>query len=109
MEDRLYHLSEDSQLMIGAVAVASLGGLVNWLRRARKKSWGTLAAAILTAAFAGFMSHFLTGWMGLDMHLQYAISGAAGYSGGVLLDTAAPMLLDLLKRKTMEHGETSGE
>ena len=98
MKDKLFTMSEDVQVLISAVLIATLGGIVNWIRHPRKNRW-TFAAAILTAAFTGMMSHFLTGWMNLDVHLQYAVSGAAGYSGGVLPDTMVPVLMEMVKGK----------
>lgn len=106
MQEQLQNIEEGTQLLTGAIIamiIACLGGVVNWFRRTRKKNWGTFAAAIVTAAFTGLLSHLLTGWLGLDTHLQYAISGAAGYSGGLLLDTITPALLHMI------HNRMGGE
>lgn len=101
MQERAY-IEEGGQLLTGAaiaMGIAGLGGAVNWLRRTREKNWGSFAAAIVTAAFTGLLSHLLTSWMELDVHLQYAISGAAGYSGGILLDSITPSLLHLVHHR----------
>lgn len=108
-DGRLY-IEEETGLLAGAaiaMGIAGLGGVVNWLRRTRKKNWGTFAAAIVTAAFTGLLSHFLTSWLEFDVHLQYAISGAAGYSGGILLDSVAPMLLHLVHSRAGDIGKTN--
>lgn len=99
-------LAEDTIGMMApliAVFIAVLGGVVNWIRKTRKKNWGSFIAAIVTAAFTGLLSHLLTSWLELDIHLQYAISGAAGYSGGLLLDTIVPTLLHMVHARTGER------
>ena len=88
------------------MSIAVLGGAVNWLRNKHKKDWWTFIAAIITAAFTGLLSHLITGWLELDIRLQYAISGAAGYSGGLLLDSVAPLLIRLVQEKLVsKHNE----
>lgn len=119
MDNRLYdnrlYIEEESSMIIDAIAamsIAGMGGLVGWLRRKRKKNFGTFAAAVITAAFTGLLSHLLTDWMGLDVHLQYAISGAAGYSGGILLDAIAPILVHMVHKKAADmsgHNHNQGE
>ena len=101
--------------VIAAMSIAGMGGLVGWLRRKRRKNFGSFIAAIITAAFTGLLSHLLTDWLKLDVHLQYAISGAAGYSGGILLDAVAPLLIHLVHKRASDmsnihhehkHGES---
>ena len=92
--------------VLTAMGIAGMGGLVGWLRRRRRKNFGTFFAAVITAAFTGLLSHLLTDWLALDTHLQYAISGAAGYSGGILLDAIAPMLVHLVHSKTADMSGT---
>lgn len=103
-------VEEEVSLLIGVVfatLIAVMGGAVNWLRHKHKKDWGTFIAAIVTAAFTGLLSHLITSWLELDVRLQYAISGAAGYSGGLLLDSVAPLLIRLFQEKIeSKHNET---
>lgn len=104
-------VEEEASLLTGAIIamlIAVLGGAVNWLRHKHKKDWGTFIAAIVTAAFTGLLSHLITGWLELDLRLQYAISGAAGYSGGILLDSVAPLLIRMFREKIeSKHSGTS--
>ena len=72
--------------MLDGAVIGGLGGLVNYLRRKTARDWGQLFVAVLTAGFAGMMGQLVAGWLNADIRLQFAISGMAGYSGGVLLD-----------------------
>lgn len=85
-----------------AMVIAIFGGAVNYLHTHKRHSWQAFLAASVTAAFAGLMSCFLTDWLGLDIRLQYAISGAAGYSGGVLLDHIVSWLVLQFKDRLSE-------
>lgn len=84
--------------MIDGAIIGGLGGLVNGLREWTRKDWGQLAAAVLTAGFAGMLAQLLSGWLGADVRLQFAISGIAGYSGGVLLDDIVQRMRELVSR-----------
>ena len=100
-DNRLYieEAGPDIMDVLTAMGIAGMGGLVGWLRRKRYKNWRTFLAAIITAAFTGLLSSLITDWLQLDAHLQFAISGAAGYSGGMLLDTISPMLVHMVHHK----------
>lgn len=98
-------MDSDTRMLIEVTIIAGLGGVVNWIRKTHKKNWGTFGAAIITAAFTGLLSHYITGWIGMDIQLQYAISGAAGYSGGALLDTLVPLLSDIVQKRLEQHNK----
>ena len=72
--------------MLDGAVIGGLGGLVNHLRRRKSRDWGQLFVAVLTAGFAGMLAQLVSGWMNLDIRLQFAVAGIAGYGGGVLLD-----------------------
>ena len=72
--------------MIDGIIIGALGGLVNGLRRKSLRDWGQIAAALLPAGFAGMLAQLIAGWLDADIRFQFAMSGIAGYSGGVLLD-----------------------
>ena len=72
--------------MIDGAVIGGHGGLVNHIRKKTARDWGQLFVAVLTAAFAGMLAQLLAGWLDADVRLQFAMSGIAGYSGGVLLD-----------------------
>ncbi|MBQ9564595.1 MAG: hypothetical protein IJU98_03305 [Synergistaceae bacterium] len=90
--------NEELWPMIDGAIIGGLGGLVNGLRQRSPRDWGQLAAAILTAGFAGMLAQLLSGWLGADVWLQFAISGIAGYSGGVLLDDVARRARELVNK-----------
>lgn len=102
--------------MVDGTVMGALGGVVNGLRQKSFRDWGQTAAAILTAGFAGMLTHLICGWLGADVRLQFALSGIAGYSGGGLLDDAAKrarLLLnrgaDVLTEKLDAHGGDRGK
>ena len=109
IDNKLYMTVDEPDLInvLTAMSIAGMGGFVGWLRRRKRKNFGTFFAAVITAAFTGLLSHLLTDWLALDTHLQYAISGAAGYSGGALLDAVSPMLVHMLHRRTEDIAHDS--
>ena len=81
------HLGDEQILpMLDGAVIGGLGGLVNYLRKMTTHNWGQLFVAVLTAAFAGMLAQLVAGWWDTDIRFQYAVSGIAGYGGGVLLD-----------------------
>ena len=84
--------------MIDGAIIGGLGGLVNGLRQKSLRDWGQILASALTAAFAGMLAQLLTGWLGADVRLQFAMSGIAGYSGGVLLDDVVKRARELINK-----------
>ena len=81
------HLGDEQLLpMLDGAVLGGLGGLVNHLRKKSAREWGQLFVSVLTAAFAGMLAQLVAGWLEADVRLQFALSGIAGYSGGVLLD-----------------------
>ena len=84
--------------MIDGAVIGALGGLVNGLRQKTFKEWGQVAASLLTAAFAGMLAQLIAGWLNADVRLQFAVSGIAGYSGGVLLDDVVKRGRELLNK-----------
>ena len=87
---------EHMTLLYHAVAVGMLGGVISWLRRRGPRKLGPLLVSVATSGFVGLLSHYVTNWLELNIHLQFFLSGIAGYSGGVLLDDAAARLRHLL-------------
>ena len=88
----------DEQLwpMLDGAVIGGLGGLVNYLRKKTARDWGQLFVAVLTAGFAGMLAQLLCGWLDADVRLQFAMSGIAGYSGGVLLDDVVKRVRGLI-------------
>lgn len=98
-EENVAAMTEETKTFLQVVGIASLGGVVNWIRHP-KGGHGPVAlmCSIITAAFTGMQAHFLVNWMGLSVDLQFAIAGMAGYGGGVLLDAAIPILIAAMRR-----------
>lgn len=107
------HLGDEQLLpMIDGAVIGGLGGLVNHLRKKTAKDWGQLFVSVITAAFAGMLAQLVAGWLNADVRLQFAISGIAGYSGGVLLDDVVTRFrnivnsgADVLEKTTAAMGE----
>lgn len=87
------HPLQDEHLwaMIDGAIIGALGGVINSIRNKTMREWGQTVATILTAGFTGMLAQLVAGWWGTDVRLQFAISGIAGYGGGILLD-------DIVKR-----------
>jgi hypothetical protein len=81
------------ETLFGMLFLASLGGLVRWLRGRGKHTWFSFFLALLTSAFVGLQAHFLMRYFGLDQNLQFAMAGACGYGAGQLLDAVTPLLI----------------
>jgi len=79
---------EHTSLVLSTIAVAVLGAFVKWLRK-DTHSWLKLIIMAITSGFIGLLSHYAMNWLELDIHLQFFISGIAGYVGGGLLDDTA--------------------
>ncbi len=84
--------------MVDGAVMGALGGIVNGLRQKTFKEVSQVIAAVLTAGFAGTLAHLVTSWIGADVRLQFAMSGIAGYSGGVLLDDIVKRARELLNK-----------
>ncbi len=82
--------------MVDGAVIGGLGGLVNHLRKKTPRDWWQLFVSVVTAAFAGMLAQLITGWLGADVRLQFAMSGIAGYSGGVLLDDVVERIRGLV-------------
>jgi hypothetical protein len=94
------------EALFGVLCLASLGGLVRWLRSRNKHTWFSFLLALLTSAFVGLQAHFFMLYLGLDQNLQFAVSGACGYSAGALLDTMTPLIVRWsYKRLGVEYPE----
>lgn len=78
--------SKDVWPMIDGAIIGGLGGIVNHLRKKPGHDWGQLFVSVITAAFSGLLAQLVTGWLGYDIRLQFALAGIAGYGGGVILD-----------------------
>lgn len=98
-DGQLYMDDGHMSLVFTAIMVAMFGGFIRWLRRKGPRNWGQLVVSVVTAGFIGLMSHYATSWLELDYHLQFFISGIAGYGGGVFLDDAVERLRGLVKGK----------
>lgn len=72
--------------MIDGAVIGALGGVINSVRNKSLRDWGQTLATILTAGFTGMLAQLVAGWWGSDVRMQFAISGIAGYGGGILLD-----------------------
>jgi hypothetical protein len=81
------------ETLFGMLFLASLGGIVRWLRSKNKHTVFSFLLALVTSAFIGLQVHFFMKYLGLDQDLQFAISGACGYSAGALLDALTPLLI----------------
>ena len=79
-------------VLIHAVVVSVMGGFVSWLRRKSPRKWGQLFVSAVTAGFIGLLTHYIASWLELNIHLQFVLSGIAGYGGGSLLDDAVESL-----------------
>ncbi|MDR1875863.1 MAG: phage holin family protein [Synergistaceae bacterium] len=92
------------EAIISVLCLASLGGLVRWLRNKNGHTWFSFLMALLTSAFVGLQVHFFMRYMGLDQNLQFALSGACGYSAGALLDVLTPLMIRwCYKRLDLEY------
>ena len=105
---------ENEQLwnMVDGAVIGGIGGLVNHLREKDARDWWRTFVAVLTAAFAGMLAQLVAGWLNADVRLQFAISGIAGYGGGVLLDDVVTRFrnivnsgADVLEKTTAAMGE----
>lgn len=98
---------EQARTLFGTMLAACLGGMVHWMRH--PKGGYTIVAfciSVTTAAFVGMQAHFILRWMGCAEELQFAVSGAAGYGGGALLDAAVPLMIRWgYKRLGLEYPE----
>ena len=77
---------ENVLVMFDGAVVGALGGIVNSIRSKSLKDWGQTLATVATAGFTGMLAQLVASWLNADPKLQFAISGVAGYSGGILLD-----------------------
>ena len=89
---------EHTSLVFSTIAVAVLGAFVKWLRK-DTHNWLKLIVMAITSGFIGLLSHYATNWLELDIHLQFFISGIAGYIGVGLLDDTATRF-----RGVVSHG-----
>ena len=106
-DGQVYMLHEHTALVASTVAVAMLGGFVNWMLK-EPHDYMKLLVAVITAGFAGLMSHYVTHWLELDEHLQCFISGITGYGGVVFLDDAVKKIRALLNGR-LDMGKKKGE
>jgi hypothetical protein len=81
------------ETLFGMLFLASLGGLVRWLRGRGKHTWFSFFLALATSAFVGLQAHFFMRYLGVNQDLQFAIAGACGYGAGQLLDAVTPLLI----------------
>jgi hypothetical protein len=79
--------------LFGMLCLASLGGVVRWLRNKNKHTLFSFLLALATSAFVGLQAHFFMRYLGLNQDLQFAIAGACGYGAGQLLDAATPLMI----------------
>jgi hypothetical protein len=79
--------------LFGMLCLASLGGVVRWMRNKSKHTLFSFFLALTTSAFVGLQIHFFMRYLGLNQDLQFALAGACGYSAGALLDAVAPLLI----------------
>ena len=79
---------EHTSLVLSTIAVAVLGAFVKWLRK-DTHNWLKLIIMAITSGFIGLLSHYVMNWLDMDIHLQFFLSGIAGYVGGGLLDDTA--------------------
>ena len=86
-------------IVFHTVIIGIVGGIIRWLRRKGPHNWWQLFVSVITSGFVGLMSHYATSWLELDYHLQFFISGIAGYGGGVLLDDAVEWLREWMRGK----------
>lgn len=82
--------------MIDGAVIGALGGVINSIRNKTIKDWGQTLATILTAGFTGMLAQLVAGWLDMDMRFQFALSGVAGYSGGILLDDVVKRLRGII-------------
>lgn len=78
--------SEHVWVMFDGAVVGAIGGMVNSMRSKSIHDWGQTLATVATAGFTGMLAQLVASWLEADLRLQFAISGIAGYSGGILLD-----------------------
>jgi hypothetical protein len=81
------------ETFIGVLCLALLGGLVRWMRGKNKHTLVSFFLALLSSAFVGLQAHFFMRYLGLSQDLQFALSGACGYSAGALLDAMTPLMI----------------
>ena len=93
----MHEFSELWPMVDGAI-IGALGGLVNGLRQKTIQDWSQAFIVLLTAGFSGMLAQLLSGWLGADVRMQFAVSGIAGYSGGVLLDDVVKRARELINK-----------
>jgi hypothetical protein len=81
------------EALIGMLCLASLGGVVRWLRSKGRHTLFSFLLALMTSAFVGLQAHFFMRYLGISQDLQFAFVGACGYGAGQLLDAVTPLLI----------------
>jgi hypothetical protein len=81
------------EALVGMLCLASLGGMVRWLRNKNKHTLFSFLLALMTSAFMGLQAHFFMRYLGVDQDLQFAVAGACGYGAGQLLDAVTPLMI----------------
>jgi hypothetical protein len=79
--------------LLGMLCLASLGGVVRWLRNKGGHTLFGFFLALTTSAFVGLQAHFFMRYLGLNQDLQFALAGACGYGAGALLDAITPLMI----------------
>ena len=89
---------EQWKTMLEGVFFGMLGGLVNGFRKKSIQDWGQATVVLITAGFSGMIFQLFTSWLGVGLELQFALSGMAGYSGGMILDDAVKRLREIINK-----------
>lgn len=82
--------------MLDGAVIGAVGGVINSIRNKTIGDWGQTIATIMTAGFTGMLAQLVAGWLEMDMRFQFAVSGIAGYSGGILLDDVVKRLRGII-------------
>ena len=96
--EAVHEIQEETDVLLSVICMATLGGLVSWLRQKGPRKWSRLIVILCTAGFAGLLAYYITSALGLNAQYQCAMSGIAGYGGGTLLDDCVKKLKQIIDR-----------
>lgn len=90
--------TEPLKLLIVMISFAGFGAIVKWFRTPKGiRTVTALCCSIATSAFVGAQVYLILKVLNLSTEAQFAITGACGYCGGVILDVLLPAALKSVK------------
>lgn len=97
------HFVQGESSLIGAVALALLGGFARVMQRPASITLIVLIGRVITSAFTGITVFLLIEPYTMDASMKAAITGIAGYAGVDLLDVLSSRLVEMGRQWRINH------